>query len=165
MHDKMRADICGSLFGTVQESTLLALQRYNETKEALVYSSLWWDGLEHKNVTPTSKMADDYVKNNPEIQVWGNCLIFLLFALRTLVNLIDLPEGQINNPSLGNKIVFLSFQCVPHLGLDQYLNDFFKGRGLPSLASTFPCTSLPEQENTGHSQTSLRIALKTHREP
>ena len=85
MHDKMRADICGSLFGTVQESTLLALQRYNETKEALVYSSLWWDGLEHKNVTPTSKMADDYVKNNPEIQVWGNCLIFLLSALPWLI--------------------------------------------------------------------------------
>ena len=61
MHDKMRADICGSLFGTVQESTLLALQRYNETKEALVYSSLWGDGLEHKNVTPTSKMGSSKI--------------------------------------------------------------------------------------------------------
>ena len=37
MHDQMRADICHSLFGTQQESTLLALLRHNESSEAIIY--------------------------------------------------------------------------------------------------------------------------------
>ena len=37
MHDQMRADICHSLFGSQQESTLLALLRHNESTEAIIY--------------------------------------------------------------------------------------------------------------------------------
>ena len=40
MHDQMRADICHSLFGSQQESTLLALLRHNESTEAIIYRYL-----------------------------------------------------------------------------------------------------------------------------
>ena len=40
MHDQMRADICHSLFGSQQESTLLALLRHNESSEAVIYRSV-----------------------------------------------------------------------------------------------------------------------------
>ena len=64
MHDKMRADICRSLFGegSEQEMTYLALQRYNASKETLVFSSLWWDNLEHDNINATSILAEKYLK-------------------------------------------------------------------------------------------------------
>ena len=64
MHDKMRADICRSLFGdgSEQELTYLALQRYNASKETLVFSSLWWDNLEHENFNATSLLAAKYLK-------------------------------------------------------------------------------------------------------
>ena len=65
MHDQMRADICGSLFGTRQEATFLALQRFNSTREIPIYSSLSWDAFEHANATNTSALADIYVKKNP----------------------------------------------------------------------------------------------------
>ena len=42
MHDQMRADLSHALFGTQQEATLLALQKFNET-ETILYSSLYWD--------------------------------------------------------------------------------------------------------------------------
>jgi len=68
MHDKMRADICRSLFNSHQELTLLALQRFNATAETVIYNSLWWDKFEHSNVTSTLKMAEKYMRANPERQ-------------------------------------------------------------------------------------------------
>ena len=65
MHDQMRADICHCLFGTQQEATLLAFQRSNESSEAVLYSSLYWDSFEHANATNTSAMADAYINQNP----------------------------------------------------------------------------------------------------
>jgi len=65
MHDQMRADLCHALFGTQQEATLLALQKFNET-ETILYSSLYWDSYEHANATNTSAMADAYINQNPE---------------------------------------------------------------------------------------------------
>ena len=66
MHDQMRADVCGSLFGTRQEATLLALQRFNSTREISIYNSLRWDAFEHANATNTSILADNYAKKNPD---------------------------------------------------------------------------------------------------
>ena len=66
MHDQMRADICGSLFGTRQEATYLALQKFNSTREITIYNSLGWDSFEHANATNTSVLADNYIKKNPD---------------------------------------------------------------------------------------------------
>ena len=65
MHDQMRADLCHSLFGTQQEATLLALLRNNESNEAVLYSSLYWDSFEQANATNTSAMAYNFLNNNP----------------------------------------------------------------------------------------------------
>lgn len=65
MHDQMRADVCHALFGTQQEATLLALSRFNESAESVIYSSLYWDSFEHANATNTSAMAFNYVNQNP----------------------------------------------------------------------------------------------------
>ena len=65
MHDQMRADICHSLFGTQQESTFLGLLRFNESNEATVYNSLYWDSFEHANATNTSAMAKNFLNDNP----------------------------------------------------------------------------------------------------
>ena len=65
MHDQMRADLCHRLFGAQQEATLVALLRFNETNEAVVYSSLYWDSFEHANATNTSAMAYNYMNQNP----------------------------------------------------------------------------------------------------
>ena len=64
MHDQMRADICHSLFDAQQEATLLALLRHNESSEAVVYSSLYWDSFEHANATNTSAMAYNFENQN-----------------------------------------------------------------------------------------------------
>ena len=65
MHDQMRADICHSLFGTQQESTFLGLLRFNESNEAVIYNSLYWDSFEHANATNTSAMATNFLRENP----------------------------------------------------------------------------------------------------
>ena len=65
----MRADICGSLFnGAPQQATLTAMQRYNATKEVVIYDSLVWDNFEHANFTDTMKMAEQYARRYPELQ-------------------------------------------------------------------------------------------------
>ena len=65
----MRADICGSLFnGAPQQATLTAMQRYNSTKEVVIYDSLVWDNFEHANFTDTMKMAEQYARRYPELQ-------------------------------------------------------------------------------------------------
>ena len=65
----MRADICGSLFnGAPQQATLTAMQRYNATKEVVIYDSLVWDSFEHSNFTDTMKMAEQYARRYPELQ-------------------------------------------------------------------------------------------------
>ena len=65
----MRADICGSLFnGAPQQATLTAMQRYNVTKEVVIYDSLVWDNFEHANFTDTMKMAEQYARRYPELQ-------------------------------------------------------------------------------------------------
>ena len=66
MHDKTRADVCRALFGTHQELTLLAMQRFNASRESVIYNSLWWDKYEHSNLTDTLKMAEQFMKSNPD---------------------------------------------------------------------------------------------------
>ena len=62
----MRADICGSLFdGAPQQATLTAMQRYNATKEVVIYDSLWWDKFEHSNFTDTIAIAEKFAKKYP----------------------------------------------------------------------------------------------------
>jgi hypothetical protein len=65
MHDQMRADVCHALFGSQQEATLVALQRFNESAETVLYSSLYWDSFEHANATNTSAMAYNFFNQNP----------------------------------------------------------------------------------------------------
>ena len=43
-----------------------ALQKSNESAEAVLYSSLYWDSFEHANATNTSAMADAYLNQNPD---------------------------------------------------------------------------------------------------
>ena len=65
----MRADICGSLFnGSPQQATLTAMQRYNATREILIYDSLRWDKFEHANFTDTIKLAEKFAAENPALQ-------------------------------------------------------------------------------------------------
>ena len=42
------------------------MQKSNETAEAVLYSSLYWDSFEHANATNTSAMADAYLNQNPD---------------------------------------------------------------------------------------------------
>lgn len=72
MHDRVRADVCQSLFRAHQHADFVAFQRYSKDKGKSdstynIYNSSFWSSLEHTNLINTSKEADDYLKKHPQI--------------------------------------------------------------------------------------------------
>lgn len=67
MYEKSQADLCRSLFGTRQEAKYLAMS--SKFQDGIpIYNSTDWESFEHLDVPNTSALADQFLKDNPDIK-------------------------------------------------------------------------------------------------
>jgi hypothetical protein len=72
LYEKSQADLCRSLFAVGQDAQLAAIGRHLNSDSVVIYNSTDWISFEHKDVINTSRLAQEYLVNHPELQQQGS---------------------------------------------------------------------------------------------